>query len=120
MRVLTEPSRACGTLPPRGSATQREFVPVGPKSDKNFQRTFQDLITQLPPVKPTDALYPRSETAPVTSTDAVKNHKTRFMIGDAELFLNVTILVVLAAGVAALALDVDSTDAEKKRALDLK
>ena len=58
--------------------------------------------------------------APVTSTDAVKNHKTRFMIGDAELFLNVTILVVLAAGVAALALDVDSTDAEKKRALDLK
>ena len=42
------------------------------------------------------------------------------MIGDAELFLNVTILVVLAAGVAALALDVDSTDAEKKRALDLK
>ena len=56
----------------------------------------------------------------VTSTDAVNNHKATFMIGDAELFLNITILVVRAAGVAALALDVDSTDAEKKRALDLK
>ena len=58
MRVLTEPSRACGTLPPRGIATQLEFVPVEPKSDKNLQPTFQDLITQLTPVKPTDASKP--------------------------------------------------------------
>ena len=55
MKVLTELSRACGTLPPRGIATQREFVPVGPKSDKTVQTAFQGLITLLPPVKPTDA-----------------------------------------------------------------
>ncbi len=50
----------------------------------------------------------------------MNNHKLRFMIGDAELFPNTTILVVRAAGVAALVLDVDLTAAEKKRALDLK
>jgi hypothetical protein len=55
MRILTAASRACGTLSMRGSATQREFVPVEPQSDKNVQPTFQDLTTQLPPVKPTDA-----------------------------------------------------------------
>ena len=55
MRVLTEPSRACGSLPLHGIATQREFVPVEAQSDQNLQSTFQDLITQLPPVKPTDA-----------------------------------------------------------------
>jgi hypothetical protein len=37
------------------------------------------------------------------------------MIGDAELFLNTTILVVQAAGVAALVLDVDSTMLKRKR-----
>jgi hypothetical protein len=75
-------------------------------------------------VRPTDASWHPavhcSGHIDVTSTDAMNNHKLRFMIGDAELFPNTTILVVRAAGVAALVLDVDLTAAEKKRALDLK
>jgi hypothetical protein len=60
-------------------------------------------------------LAPEPFDAPVTSTDAMNNHRSRFMIGDAELFFNTTILVVQAAGVAALVLDVDSTMLKRKR-----
>ena len=51
-------------LPLRGNATQRGFVYVEPRSDKNVQPTFHGLTTQLPPVRPTDAsndLFSRQE-----------------------------------------------------------